>query len=69
MVTRTLQARFPFHVATHVAPTISLTTLHQLFFLKSVRIFAVDINCYLDLRGCLHETRNKIYQKRNFNPP
>ena len=27
---------------------ISLTSLHQLFF-KPIRIFAVDINCYLDL--------------------
>ena len=55
-----IKRRFHFHVATHVICTWSfkllITSLHQMFF-KPIRIFAVDINCYLNL-----------YQLRHFVP-
>ena len=57
-----LTRRIHFHVATHVMcpwSFKSVTSLHHCFF-KPIRIFAVDINCYLDLIStnymcqCLH---------------
>ena len=54
-----IKRRFHFHVATHVICTWSfkllITSLHQLFF-KPIRIFAVDINCYLNLISTNYNT-------------
>ena len=70
---------FSFLFQTLIYPAFSLKSLQNSAFdfmhiilTKVVSIIAVILSIlttFNALRGCLHETLNKIYPKRNFNPP